>query len=114
MSSLDTNIEVKTQDFVVLSDGNIDSKIEMQFNVNVLKNEKINVIDNIDIEEKKECNQYSMVIYFVKPKDTLWEIAKKFDSTIEEIAKVNEIEDVNKITPGMQLFIPRYCNRKTA
>ena len=79
-----------------------------------MKNEKINVIDNIDIEEKRNCNQYSMVIYFVKPKDTLWEIAKKFDSTIEEIAKVNEIEDIDMITPGMQLFIPRYCCRQTA
>ncbi len=114
ITSLDTNIEIKTQNFVVLNDGNIDSKVELQFNVGISKNEKINVIDNIDIEEKKECNQYSMVIYFVKPKDTLWEIAKKFDSTIEEIAKVNEIEDVNKIMPGMQLFIPKYCNRKTA
>ena len=55
-----------------------------------------------------------MVIYFVKPKDTLWLIAKKFDSTIEEIARVNEIEDVNRIMPGMQLFIPKFCNRKTA
>lgn len=114
MSSLDTSIEIKTQNFVVLNDGNIESNIELQFNVNVSKSEKINVIDNIDIEEKKECNQYSMVIYFVKPKDTLWEIAKKFDSTIEEIAKANEIEDVDKIIPGMQLFIPRYCCRQMA
>ncbi len=113
-TSLDTNIEIKTQDFVVLNDGNIQTKIDLQFAVTILKNEKINVIDNIDIEEKRNCNQYSMVIYFVKPKDTLWEIAKKFDSTIEEIAKVNEIEDVDMITPGMQLFIPRYCCRQTA
>lgn len=113
-TTIDTNIEIKTQNFVILNDGNIDAKIELQFGLIISKNEKINVIDDIEVDDKKECNQYSMVIYFVKPKDTLWEIAKKFDSTIEEIAKVNDIEDVNKIMPGMQLFIPRYCNRKTA
>lgn len=113
-SSLDTSIGIEMQDFIVLSDGNVESKIALSFEVAIARNEKINVIDNIDIEDKEECNQYSMVIYFVKPKDTLWEIAKKFDSTIEEIAKVNEIEDVNKIMPGMQLFIPRYCIRKMA
>ena len=114
MTSLDTSIEVRTQDFVVMSDGNIETKIELGIGVMVSKNEKINIIDNIDVEEKKECNQYSMVIYFVKPKDTLWLIAKKFDSTIEEIARVNEIEDIDRIMPGMQLFIPKFCNRKTA
>ena len=55
-----------------------------------------------------------MVIYFVKPKDTLWKIAKSFDSTVEEIARVNEIENVDSIMPGMKLFIPRYCSRKMA
>lgn len=114
MTSLDTSIEVRTQDFVVMSDGNIETKIELGIGVMFSKNEKINIIDNIDVEEKKECNQYSMVIYFVKPKDTLWLIAKKFDSTIEEIARVNEIEDIDRIMPGMQLFIPKFCNRKTA
>lgn len=113
-TTLDTNIEVKENNFVVLNDGAVDAKIELQFGLAISKNEKINVIDNIEVEDKKDCNGYSMVIYFVKPKDTLWEIAKKFDSTIEEIAKVNEIEDPNKIMPGQQLFIPRYCNRKTA
>lgn len=113
-TTLDTNVEVKENNFVVLNDGAVEAKIELQFGLMVSKNEKINVIDNIEVEDKKECNGYSMVIYFVKPKDTLWEIAKKFDSTIEEIAKVNEIEDPNKIMPGQQLFIPRYCNRKTA
>ncbi len=112
--ALNTNIEIKTQNFVVLSDGNIETKLELLFEISVSRNEKINIIDNIDIEDKKECNQYSMVIYFVKPKDTLWEIAKKFDSTVDEIAHVNEIENVDNIMPGMQLFIPRYCSRKMA
>lgn len=112
--ALNTNIEIKTQNFVALSDGNIETKLELLFEISISRNEKINVIDNIDLEEKKECNQYSMVIYFVKPKDTLWKIAKSFDSTIEEIARVNEIENVDSIMPGMQLFIPRYCSRKMA
>ena len=112
--SFNTNIEIKTQNFVVLNDGNIETKLELLFEISVSRNEKINVIDNIDIEEKKECNQYSMVIYFVKPKDTLWEIAKKFDSTVDEIAHINEIENADSIMPGMQLFIPRYCSRKMA
>ena len=55
-----------------------------------------------------------MVIYFVKPGDTLWKIAKMFKSTVEDIAKINEIEDVNKISVGQQLYIPRFCKNKIA
>ena len=55
-----------------------------------------------------------MVIYFVKQGDTLWSIAKKFKSTVEDIAKVNDIENANKISVGQRLYIPRYCGRRVA
>lgn len=54
-----------------------------------------------------------MIIYFVKPGDTLWSIAKKFRSTIADISRVNNIEDENNIYPGQQLFIPKYVYTKS-
>ena len=72
------------------------------------------MIENVEMEESKECNTYSMVIYFVKQGDTLWSIAKKFKSTVEDIAKVNDIENANKISVGQRLYIPRYCGRRVA
>lgn len=53
-----------------------------------------------------------MIIYFVKPGDTLWSIAKRFRSTIDDISRVNNIEDKNSIYPGQQLFIPKYVYTK--
>ena len=63
--------------------------------------------ENKTEEIKKDC-AYSMIIYFAKPGDTLWKIAKRFNSTVEDIARVNGIEDVNNLQVGRQLFIPRY------
>ena len=60
------------------------------------------------IDENKNIYKYSMVIYFVKPGDSLWKIAKKFGSTVSAIAEVNNIEQVDNISVGQQLFIPRY------
>ena len=48
-----------------------------------------------------------MVIYFVKPGDTLWKIAKRYRSTVEDIARVNNIENPDRISVGQQLFIPK-------
>lgn len=103
-----TMIERKDENFVLMPDGNIDVKMDLDFDTWTSKNAEICLIDQMEIEENRDTVSYSIVIYFVKPKDTLWEIAKKFRSTVEDIARVNGIEDVNKIYPGQQLFIPRY------
>lgn len=110
---IDTNIDVKRDDFIVNS-GNIDANIELEFNVNISRNERLSIINEISLEETRENNIYSMVIYFVKSGDTLWKIAKKFKSTIEDIARVNGIEDVDKIYPGQQLYIPKFVKKAMA
>jgi hypothetical protein len=111
--SANTNIDIKRDDFVVNS-GSVNTNIELEFNISVSRNESLNIIDEINVEENRENNIYSMVIYFVKPGDTLWKIAKKFKSTVDDITRVNEIEDVNKIYPGQQLYIPKFVKREIA
>lgn len=105
---IDTEMEIKNQDFIVGTDGYIDVKIDLEFSLNVSKTIKINVIDEVNVDESRQREIYSMIIYFVKPGDTLWNIAKKFRSTVSDIARVNNIEDENRIYPGQQLFIPKY------
>lgn len=106
--NIDTQIEVVNQDFVVGMDGQIETKIDLEFSLNMSNTIKINIIDEVNIDETRDRQIYSMVIYFVKPGDTLWAIAKKFRSTVKDIVRVNNIEDANKIYPGQQLFIPKY------
>ena len=109
-SNIETNVEVVTQDFTVMpGGGGIDIKIDLQFIVKQSNNEQLQVIEEINTDESREKERCSLSIYFVKQGDTLWSIAKKFHSTIDIIAKVNDIEDKNKINVGQQLFIPNYC-----
>ena len=110
-SFVSTNINVAKQDFVIGQNGNIDCNINLEFEINVSMTTGVNIIENLNVEELQEEKSYSMIIYFVKQGDTLWNIAKKFKSTVEDIACVNNIEDVNRIRVGEQLFIPKYSNR---
>ena len=112
-STVDTQIEILVQNFVVLPDGTIDTNIDLQFNVELSRTANINIIDEINVDESRNDSVCSMIIYFVKPGDTLWKIAKRFRSTVQDIMRVNEIENENNIYPGEQLFIPKYvCTRK--
>ena len=110
---IDTDIDIIRDDFVVNS-GNIDTNVELQFNVSISKNHNLNIIDEISVEENRDNNIYSMVIYFAKPGDNLWKIAKKFKSTVDDISRVNGIEDVNKIDVGEQLYIPKFVRKAIA
>lgn len=111
-NAVHTEIEVKEPNFVVMAGGTIECKIEMELEAKTMDGIQMNMIDNLEMEESREVSMYSMIIYFVKSGDTLWNIAKKFKSTVEDIVRVNEIEDENKIYPGQQLFIPRYVARR--
>lgn len=105
-SKIETNIEITLQDFTIISDQNIDMKIDLEFIANMSNPKVINVIEEITVDETRDDDRHSLVIYFIKPGDTLWNIAKKFHSTMENIAMVNQIEDKDKLKIGEQLFIP--------
>lgn len=112
IANIETEITIREDNFIVLSDGEIEAQITLQLDTKKYRNIEINVIDNIETNELRNDIAYSIVIYFVKKGDTLWNIAKQFKSTVEDIVKINDIEDENKISPGEQILIPRYVVRK--
>jgi outer membrane protein assembly factor BamB len=48
-----------------------------------------------------------MVFYFVQRGDTLYTIAKRYQTTVHAIVVANRLEDPNGICPGQALIIPR-------
>lgn len=106
-SKIETNIELMKKDFVVMPDSTIDIKIDLNFKLNLIKESEINLIESINEDEYQNRESFSIVIYYTKVGDTLWKIAKRFGSTVDEIVKVNSIENPDVIMPGEQLFIPR-------
>jgi len=97
--------EITNEKTILLPDSNIQTHLEI--NIFSEEVEQIEVIKEIELEDEDRDDKYSMIIYFVKQGDSLWNIAKKFKSTVKEITNINEIQDENKITEGDKLYIPR-------
>jgi len=104
----DSNIEVKSQDFIIQDSGNINCNIDLQTDTNLYRMASLNMIDSLEEDGDREEQDYSIVIYIVKKGDTLWNIAKEFGSTVDGIARVNGIENRNLIMPGQKLYIPKF------
>lgn len=110
--SCQTQIDMTNDNFVLMPDGNLEVKIDINFITYVSKMVEVNLIDDMEEKETRSMLSHSLIIYFVKEGDTVWQIAKKFKSTIEDITRINELEDANKIVPGQRLLIPRYVPKK--
>lgn len=111
-TNVKSNIEITNQDFVIQDNGEILVNVKMIFYTNIEKNASINTIDEIEVNGEREEQDYSLIMYIVKKGDSLWKIAKKYGSTIEDIVNLNGIEDPEVISPGQKIFIPRYRRNK--
>lgn len=99
-------------DLEQLSTSMIDSsEIEIKATVNlnflVVNCHQEMIIEKVEeqpLDEEKVRALPGITVYVVKPGDTLWDIAKKFFTTTEEICRMNELEG-EEISAGQPLLL---------
>lgn len=104
----DLSIEVANQDFIIQDGGEVSANVDMLMNTNSYRSTNLNLMDEIQTNGEREREDYGLIMYIVKKDDTLWKIAKRFGSTVDDIVRTNGIENENMIIPGQKLYIPRY------
>ncbi|PKM52601.1 MAG: hypothetical protein CVV02_00250 [Firmicutes bacterium HGW-Firmicutes-7] len=85
----------------------IEIKCTIQMNTIVFEQNSVDIITGIDekpIDMKAFQNIPGIVGYIVKDKDSLWDIAKRYRTTIPSIVKANSLED-ELIRKGDKLII---------
>ena len=97
LESLDGTIEANT--IAIRATLSVSAKVLY----NVDKDWIVDVIQNKD--EKKE-KRASVIIYVINKGDTLWELAKKFDTTMDELIRINDIENPDVLNIGQRIIIP--------
>lgn len=79
----------------------VSAKLYNKMMFDVIKN-----VEEVDIEDSIK-NMPSLVLYVVQPNDTIWKIAKKYCTSMEDIIKINDLDNPDLIMPGMKLLIPK-------
>ena len=84
----------------------VSAAVVTEANVSRVENASIVVdIEEDDQAAPKKC--VSVVIYVVQKGDSLWKIAKKFNTTVENILMVNDIDNPDRIFPGQKILVLR-------
>lgn len=103
---INVNLEV-IKGIIRINANNVEANIELLANIDVDNVETINEINNIK-EEKINLDMFdSMNIYIVKKGDNLWDIAKKYKTSVAKIANINDLPDENKLDIGQKILIIR-------
>lgn len=100
------NVDIENIEYYQNGENQINVKINLIVSVVSDVEEVINSITRLEVSEDKVPQMPSIVVYFVKPGDTLWNIAKNFRNTVEYIMEINDLKN-DIIYPGQRLLIPR-------
>ncbi|MEG2939885.1 MAG: LysM peptidoglycan-binding domain-containing protein, partial [Oscillospiraceae bacterium] len=70
--------------------------------------EKVTFISDIALSDpaKRASNDY-LVLYYSQPNESLWDIAKQYNSTSEKIKAVNKLQE--DYSDGRMILIPKSC-----
>ena len=87
----------------------IEAKVVLNLNALVFRRRKEMVMQYVEEKDRdpEELQKLpGITCYFVKPGDTLWDIAKKFYTTTDKIRELNELK-TETLTPMQQLLVER-------
>lgn len=68
----------------------------------------LNIVEEIEIEDmsKEQMDAYpSMTVYQVKKGDTLWNLAKRYNTTVKDIQEINDIDTPESLREGQKIII---------
>ncbi|HHV58834.1 MAG TPA: DUF3794 domain-containing protein [Clostridiaceae bacterium] len=102
-------LDVLHNSYSIVSPSEIEQRLIINVNVKAFGQNEVALVDNVvenPVDESVLANQPSIVIYFAQPEDTLWNIAKKYYTTVDAIKAMNNM-DSDHVAPGQQIFIPK-------
>lgn len=106
-----TEVEINVCDvgFEMISEKNIDIKMLALSTAKAYSKTNCDVSKGAVEAELPDSvkNMPSIVIYTVQHNDTLWKVAKKYSTTIENIVNLNDLENPEMLNLGTKLLIPK-------
>lgn len=92
----DTNVQVKGCTFELSGTGTIDIEFEVQVQASVFTQLRENLIYDVKVKDdsvKDHSKMPALTIYYADIDESIWEIAKKYNTSVTSILEQNEISD---------------------
>ena len=97
----DVNIYAQTKREVVL-------EYLLDCSAQIYEKNALNILEEVEIDDmsKEEMDAYpSMTVYQIKKGDTLWSLAKRYNTTVKDIQELNDIDAPENLREGQKIII---------
>ena len=102
------DIAIENSAFNMLTPRETEVRFMLTFSTQVVEEEETSIVGNIDftdIDPEFMSNQASMTVYIVQNNDSLWKIAKRYNTPLDELLAINDLDNPNRVTQGQKLLI---------
>ncbi len=101
-------IEIVSCSYTITSANKIELQAQISINAGIYEKKEISLIYDVNIDNNKPITKQkngAMIIYFPEKEDTLWSVANKYSASVDEIAKINSLEN-QSLNSVKMLIIP--------
>ncbi len=104
-----TSVVVQSLDTRVINDRTVEVNVNLEEYARVTNLRQLEIIVDMVVIAPviREPCPPAYIIYVVQPGDTLFRIARRFQTTVEALLQVNEMEDPDRIDVGQKLCVPK-------
>ena len=86
-------VYVKSFDYVINSSNQISVRYLIEYSAIKYEEKTFDVLSEINVSDTQMADSPALVVYFAKEQEQLWDIAKKFRTSVELIKTENELKD---------------------
>lgn len=101
----DCHVAVQYLSYAMASPNELELKVTILTGIEVTENIEKEVLLHIEEKEEELGVDSGIYIYFVQPGDSLWSVAKRYNTTVNTILRYNDIEDQEALEAGSKIMI---------
>jgi len=105
----DVKLDIENVDYSAINSKQIETKFNLHAYSEVSKECEMEVLVNVEDlgELTDDDDKASITIYFVQENDSLWDIAKRYNTTVNEILETNDISESQEVKAGDKIIIQK-------
>lgn len=102
----DVKAEVEHTGYSLNVANEVELRMILSIRAKVIQKHEMALIREMNVTDEDESTKNGIIIYFVQNGDRMWDVAKRYRASIDEIVECNDISPEEKLCSGMQLIIP--------
>jgi hypothetical protein len=109
-ATIDASAKFTGEAFAAAAASGIEIRFAMQFDCVMMENDRITAVYGVKVDTaaaKSMAGAPSIVLRKTQEDDTLWNIAKRHNTTMDDLITANGLESVEAVLAGRMLLIPR-------